>query len=196
MDLFATLVLAHLIADFPLQTQWIYQFKTRSPAGVALHTAIHLAVTAALIRNPLDHWPLLACLGAAHYLTDWLKLRFLTTTQTTGFLLDQAAHLAAMGLLALASLSGRPMWAGVGALLPPELLYPAIAYALAPAAMTFLWVLANDRPPSGLRTTFGGLKTTFGGSAWAGLQVLTLSKLAGLPLVMAIAVERLLSGQL
>lgn len=187
MNLFATLLLGHLIADFPLQTQWVYQFKTRSAAGVALHTAIHVVVAAALIRNPLDHWPLLACLGAAHYLTDWLKLRLSTTTQTVGFLLDQAAHLAAMAILA--------GWAGVATkgglettLLPPELLYPAIVYALAPAAMTFLWVMANDRAGNAARAPSG--------SAWAGLQVLTLSKLAGVPLVMAITVERLLSGQL
>jgi hypothetical protein len=39
----AALVLAYLIADFPLQANWIYRFKVRCAAGLALHAAIHTA---------------------------------------------------------------------------------------------------------------------------------------------------------
>ena len=52
MQLFATLLLGHLIADFPLQTDWVVQFKKRHITGLALHASIHVGVTALLIRDP------------------------------------------------------------------------------------------------------------------------------------------------
>ncbi|MBI3761593.1 MAG: DUF3307 domain-containing protein [Chloroflexi bacterium] len=176
MNLVATLLLGHLIGDFPLQTNWVYQFKCRSSAGVALHVGIHLSVTALLIHDPLHHWPVLAALGLAHFVTDWLKLRFPTAVQTPGFVLDQAAHLAAILLIA-------PIASEVAVVLPPALLYPALLYATVPAAMTLLWVFANDL---GQRIE--------GADDWIQLarrQMLSLAQLAGFPLLMAVTIARL-----
>ena len=58
MDLLATLLLGHLSADFPLQTNWVYRLKNRRWAGVLLHTAIHCVVTAVLLSDSLTHWPM------------------------------------------------------------------------------------------------------------------------------------------
>ncbi len=137
MEPLFTLLLGHLIADFPLQAGPIYRLKLRGWAGVALHAGIHVAVTALLLRNPLRYWPALALLGGLHFATDWLKLRVSFNPQTPGFLLDQAAHVAVLALLA-----GR-IPAGAAAL-PGWLLVPALLYALVPGLLTLLWTLAND----------------------------------------------------
>ncbi|MCI0398497.1 MAG: DUF3307 domain-containing protein, partial [Chloroflexi bacterium] len=73
MDTLATLLLAHLIADFPLQTNRIYALKIRSNAGIALHVGIHLAVTILLLKNALADWLLLLILAVSHFTLDWLK---------------------------------------------------------------------------------------------------------------------------
>lgn len=176
MNLISTLLLGHLIADFPLQTNWVYKWKSRSSAGVAFHVAIHLGVTALLIRDPLRHWPLLAVLGLAHFVTDWLKLRLPSSVQTPGFLLDQAAHVAAILLLAGSATE-------VNVVLPPVLLYPALLYATVPAAMTLTWVFANDV----------GQEIENAGD-WiqvARRQMLSLAQLAGFPLLMAVTIARI-----
>ena len=75
MHLFAILLLGHLIADFPLQMDWIFQLKHRHWAGILLHSVIHSVLTAILIEAPLTHWPMLVSLGLIHFAIDWLKLR-------------------------------------------------------------------------------------------------------------------------
>jgi len=137
MQLFATLLLGHLIADFPLQTDWVVQLKKRHFTGLALHAGIHVGVTALLIRDPFYHWPILVILGLAHFATDWLKLRFTTHSQAPGFLIDQAAHLGVILLIAKRT----PELAVV---LPSWVLYPAVLVGMAPAIAMFLLILAND----------------------------------------------------
>lgn len=137
MQLFATLLLGHLIADFPLQTDWVVQFKKRHITGLALHAGIHVGVTALLIQDPFYRWPILVILGLSHFATDWLKLRFTTYSQAPGFLIDQAAHLGVILLIAKRT----PELAVV---LPSWVLYPAVLVGMAPAIAMFLLILAND----------------------------------------------------
>lgn len=137
MDLLATLLLGHLIADFPLQTDWVFRLKKRHIAGVALHAVIHVGATAMLIQHPLHNWPILASLGLAHFVTDWLKLRFAGGPQAPGYVIDQGVHLGVILLVA--------RWAPqtVG-LLPAWILYPTLLIATAPLIMMFVLVRASD----------------------------------------------------
>ncbi|MDW4548818.1 DUF3307 domain-containing protein [Defluviimonas sp. D31] len=105
IETFAALLLAHVLADFVLQTRSIAETK-RSPATLLLHGAIVLA-TAQAATGRIDAPELLA-LAVLHVAIDWTK----TKAGASGlgpFLADQAAHLVT--LAALAAL--RPdLWAG------------------------------------------------------------------------------------
>ncbi len=177
MSTFFILLLTHLIADFPLQTNRIYTLKTTSGhKGLALHVAIHLLVALILVQNPWQHVPLLLAYGAIHYLVDWLKVRQSTTTQTPGFLLDQAAHLLTVGVLAAvrpALLTWLPGW----------LVVISVGLALLPAMMTFLWVWATDlhsEQPNNATIT------------WASHHLLPLSQRVGSVFVLGLTVLSLL----
>lgn len=174
MELFATLLLAHLIADFPLQTNCVFELKVRHWTGIFLHVAIHVFVTALLINDPLRYWPLLAALGAVHFATDWFKLRLPFRFQAAGFILDQIAH-----VLALVVLAGR--WPSATGVLPATLLRPAIAYALIPAALMFLSVLAVDIEQVAFRLS-DRLKDK-------APQLVALSQVAGWPLILGVVVN-------
>ncbi|MCA9917983.1 MAG: DUF3307 domain-containing protein [Anaerolineales bacterium] len=137
MSTFFVLLLAHLLADFPLQTNRIFRLKVTSNAGLALHVMIHVVMTALLLRQPARYLDLLLALAVAHFLTDWVKVRFPTDPQWPGFVLDQLAHLAAIVALAW----WRPV---VTAVLPLWLMLPLIIFVLLPAGLMLLWVWAND----------------------------------------------------
>jgi hypothetical protein len=138
MNTFVILLLAHLIADFPLQTNRIFSLKTTQPhKGLFLHVAVHLLVAAILLQNPLRYAPLLLAYVAIHYVVDWLKLRQKATPQVPGFLLDQAAHLLTIVLLA----AWQP---DLTTYLPDWLAVLGVMLAFVPAILTFLWVWATD----------------------------------------------------
>ncbi|MEZ4622460.1 MAG: DUF3307 domain-containing protein [Caldilineaceae bacterium] len=173
MNLTAALVVGHLIADFPLQTSWVYRFKTESWLGVVLHSAIHVIVTALLIHPLRSALPMLIVLGILHFITDFTKLRVPAKRQTPGFVIDQMAHLVVVMMLA-------QYWEGhITASLPNALLFFLIGYGTFLGGMIFLWVLACDLAKSGL-----GSKPMV---RWARTNLLTLSQYAGLSLVFFLA---------
>lgn len=135
---FATLLLGHFIADFPLQTDHIFRLKMRCSLGVLLHVAIHVGIMAVLLQNPLAQWRELLILGVTHFLIDWLKVRWETRQEWAGFLLDQAAHVSVLAYMVLAnpSLAVReiPLW----------LLIVGLLGTLSSAVFMFLWIVAND----------------------------------------------------
>ena len=92
----AVLVSAHAVADFALQTRTIYQRKS-NPLVLALHALIHGAVSYLFLQS-WNLWQLPLLLFLSHALIDGAKLR-LSDDGAPGFLLDQAAHLAAIALL-------------------------------------------------------------------------------------------------
>ena len=137
MTIFLALLLAHLLADFPLQTNRIFRLKVAGNAGLVLHVLIHLLMTALLVGRPLHHLDLLGVLGVMHFVVDWTKLRFPGERQWPGFLLDQLAHLISLGLLAL--------WQPeVTAVLSLWVMFPLILLVSLPALLMLLWVWAND----------------------------------------------------
>ncbi len=140
MDAFVVLLIAHLIADFPLQTGWVYKMKIKSLRGLILHVAMHPVITALLIKDVGQWWGILLGLFGLHFLIDWVKLRIKTKIQVAGFLLDQLAHV--VSLIFLASLAD-----GLQSYLPRQFLVPILLGVLVPAFFTFLWVLAMDFKP-------------------------------------------------
>lgn len=89
------LILAHVLADFVFQTNWMVSNKTRL-AGFAAHGAVVLAMlvlTMGQISLPL------AWLALLHMATDLAKTRL--PQNLTAFLADQALHGLALTALAL-----------------------------------------------------------------------------------------------
>jgi len=169
MSLFATLLLGHLLGDFLLQTNWVFEFKTRSWIGIALHTAIHLVVTALLIQNWWDLRGLLALLGILHFTIDWVKIRYSSKSQTFDFLLDQLAHLVVIILFTMYwSTLAQPM-------LPEWMVEWAIYYAAIPACGIFIWVMALELVLKG----YGHIRPI----RWLQSHLLQISQYAGIPLL-------------
>ncbi len=91
----AALLLAHVLADFVFQTNWMVRNKLR-PEGLALHGLVVL-VAAVVVTGNVS--PSLLWLTAVHIAIDALKAR--ARPGLGPFLIDQAAHLASLVALAL-----------------------------------------------------------------------------------------------
>jgi len=96
-ETFLALLAAHLVADFPLQPDWMIKRK-RNPAVLGLHAAV-VALTAIVA---LGAWPapLLLILLVTHLAMDAIKVYALKDT-IQAFILDQLVHLLVIGGLAL-----------------------------------------------------------------------------------------------
>ncbi len=112
----AALLLAHVLADFVVQTRRIAAAKARRhPGALAAHAAaVALAAAATLGARDAAAWGVVAGLTAAHLATDLAKGAF--RPGAGAFLADQAAHLAV--LLAVAALWpglwAAGLWAAIG----------------------------------------------------------------------------------
>lgn len=137
MATFTVLYLAHLIADFPLQTNRIFELKAQGNRGILLHVGIHLLVAAVLIQNSYRYWYIFLLLGIMHFAIDWAKLRLPGRRQAPGFILDQFAHVASILILV-------GLWPAVPAVMPLWLMWLGIVMILVPATLMFLWVWATD----------------------------------------------------
>ncbi len=106
----AALLLAHILADFVLQTGWMVANKRRHVA-MAAHVAVVLA-TAVAATGTLH--PALIALTAAHLAIDLVKTLALPRG-LMAFLADQAAHLATIGFAAAAApdLWAAGLWAEI-----------------------------------------------------------------------------------
>lgn len=137
LESYASLLLAHLIADFPLQTNLVYRLKSASNSGIALHAFIHVLTTFILTGARWDKWAVWLFLLGSHYFIDWAKLQWKATSQSTGFLIDQLTHLMVLFLVAL--------WQpDLMSILPPWVFYLTFVYAWLPAVLMYLWVYANE----------------------------------------------------
>jgi|GEM_PF-1057316 len=169
MTLFTTLMLGHLLGDFLLQTNWVFNFKTRSWVGIAIHTLIHLVATALLLHNWDELWSLFITLGILHFATDWVKIRYPSSSQTFDFILDQIAHLIVIILCTL-------YWGPVARpILPLEIMINSIYYAALPAVGILIWVIAIELSLRG----YGHL----GLVNWVQNHLLRLSQYVSVPLL-------------
>ncbi len=111
------LVLAHLLADYPLQTNWIVTNKRR-PEAMAIHIAIVFVLTFIALRGTL--LPTLAIVGI-HLGIDLIKT-YLAPEKLWTYLGDQLAHLATIA-------GALWFWPELGLLWPSAT--PIIQYSLA-----------------------------------------------------------------
>ena len=107
MLLFHRLLLAHVIADFPLQTTELVRWKQHSPYGVVVHCLI-VAVTSSLLLLPDMNrfWPGVLALTLVHVLTDQGKIALARrrphSDNVFSFLADQLVHIVALAVVSLA----------------------------------------------------------------------------------------------
>ena len=103
MTLFWRLLLAHLLADYPLQPNALVRMKDK-PIGLALHLGIHAVVTMAMLWPVADVlWPGVLGLMLFHGLLDRAKIRktaALGLSEPAAYLLDQTLHLISLVTLA------------------------------------------------------------------------------------------------
>ena len=105
MFLFYRLLLAHIIADFPLQTNQIFKIKMNTQWGVLLHTLIVL-IFSILFTFPYLEDPkvmiILLVIFLSHTVIDKLKLEYSKKTKNQSIrilLLDQVLHIAIIAVL-------------------------------------------------------------------------------------------------
>ena len=137
--MFWTLLLAHLVADYPLQSNWLIRVK-RTPWGLALHVAIHLVVMSVLVWPILPQvWRVVAAIGVFHFALDAGK-NALTARRpqwhVSSYLTDQALHVTSLWLAAA--------WVSrhLAAVAPP--LQPNLAILLSGYLFaTYIWFISE-----------------------------------------------------
>jgi hypothetical protein len=133
--LFFQLYLAHLVADFLLQPDWVARRKT-GIRPLAAHAAIHLVCAAAAVNLGLDRRVAGAIVGIAliHTLLDYAKAR-LSGDGWIAFTADQAAHVL---VVALASIWLTGSWPGTIDVIRSVVTSPHVyLYACAYVAVVF-----------------------------------------------------------
>jgi len=128
----AALLLAHMLADFVLQSDAMVRNK-RHPRMMALHGAIVTAAAWAALGFPAAPW-LILLIAASHLAIDLVKVHALRP-DLRAFLLDQAAHVVVIAIAAalFPGAYGAGLWA-----VPPTWL-AAIA---GPWLIGLPWVMA------------------------------------------------------
>jgi hypothetical protein len=107
MTIFWLLFLAHLIADFPLQTSAIYSFKKKKIVGILPHVAIYSAINVLVLLpflNSVHTWLSIIALFVVHTIVDRGKLIFVQTNSRDNllhFLLDQIIHILSIWVISL-----------------------------------------------------------------------------------------------
>ena len=97
LETLLALLTAHLIGDFVAQNDWMVENKKRFNV-LLLHVFVLTALTALVMGT--WSWPILAGTFGSHLAIDWIKSRAKDNLLT--FTLDQAAHLMAALVIAIA----------------------------------------------------------------------------------------------
>jgi len=105
MFLFYRLLLAHIIADFPLQTNQIFKIKTNTEWGVLIHTLIVLIFSILFAFPYLEDIKVIIVIVViflSHTVIDKLKMEYSKKTKNQSIrilLLDQVLHIAIIAIL-------------------------------------------------------------------------------------------------
>lgn len=142
MNILITLLIAHLFADFPLQTNKLAQLKEKYWYGVLLHVLVHVLVMSLLIHESLSYWPLLLGVGAAHFIIDGLKFFCPAQKGIVYFLVDQLLHVGT--IVVAAYLVHQDGLSAPVSILPQAWLLPILSGAFVPAIMVLLWIWTNS----------------------------------------------------
>lgn len=101
--MFWTILLAHAIADYPLQPNWLVAAK-KTWSGLTLHIVVHLIIMLLLVGAARAIiWPYLLFLSIIHFAIDVGKNVFSKQNPDwiiTGYLSDQMFHILSIGLVA------------------------------------------------------------------------------------------------
>lgn len=130
------LILAHLLADFPLQTKILFELKKRSIGGLILHSGVWVLLVIILVPHLLLLPKSLALFFVSHTFFDFVKLKitekYPRLDNIVFFLIDQMFHIVVI-------LIASNIW-------PQESIYSIfkvkclLFYCLVgPASMTFLF---------------------------------------------------------
>lgn len=137
--MFWNLLLAHFLADYPLQNSWMAAHKDRWQV-LALHAGIHFAVMM-LVISPAwrELWPYLLLLALVHFLIDRGKLALNALRPgwvVLPYLIDQLLHYLILGAAAwwIVRTQGSPTLA-----LDPDLAILATGYLLG----TYVWAISE-----------------------------------------------------
>ena len=173
MLLFKLLVLAHLVADFPLQSARVYRMKLTRLAGQLPHAGIALATTVCVcytIAGDWSVWAFAAAIASLHLLIDALKVDLSARGVLGGglwaFCADQALHLATLATVFLTPLPDSPALRGTlparldeAGILTPAILFVAATfggvYLLSAARRTLFETCAETPPPGGAEKYYG-----------------------------------------
>jgi Protein of unknown function (DUF3307) len=173
MQLFITLLIAHLFADFPLQTNLLAAWKEKHWLGIVPHVLIHMGITALLLNNGQRYWPLVVLLGIAHFGIDLLKLLYPGKKGIGYFLLDQMLHFATLLLAAfMAERAWNPAPVGI---FPDEWLPLILFSASIPAFMVLSWVWINSLNQEYIRRVYV--------LSWSKQELLLLEQRIGLTII-------------
>jgi hypothetical protein len=181
MYIFYRLLLAHLLAEFPLQFDLIYRLKISKKTGIWLHSFIFFAVAMFLLIpwwSVGRFWLFLIFLLLTHYALDRLKIIFYRRYQVDNlgiFLLDQVAHIGFISLVFFIGLDERARFKLPTALNVFTVLYQDnqivlifIGYLFATFGASFLVyylekLIFTSRTQKGFLTTAEKYYTIFGG---------------------------------
>lgn len=137
--MFWQLLLAHFLADFPLQPLWLVRSK-RFFWGLAVHGTVHFLTLLLVVGSARGViWPQLLALALIHFAIDVLKYRFGSRRPnwvTAPYFIDQAVHI--LSVLVVAS--------RIGTLAPelPLAIAPAVAIvASAYVVATHVWFVTE-----------------------------------------------------
>jgi len=107
MNIFLLLLLAFLIADYPFQTNWVFNVRVKYKWGKWVHVFIHTITTTIFLTPYLNHyqsWLVILIITATHYIIDHMKKPNIWL-----FFLDQMMHLGVIIVCALAMRGLLPM---------------------------------------------------------------------------------------
>lgn len=127
-DTFAALLLAHVCADFLLQSDAMAQGKqARAPRALLMHALIVLATATLAVAPMAPDQAMIGLLGLAlaHIVIDVIK-SFAPSASLSAFLADQAAHVVTLAVMAhwFPGLYAGSLWSGLD-WLPPVMIITA-----------------------------------------------------------------------
>lgn len=127
MVIFWRLVLAHLLADFTLQFDFVNRLKRRSFWGMLIHCLTHLVMSVALTWNYLgdtwfsagpfgvNGWEALLTMFVLHFAVDEFRIYTMRSwyrDNTVSFLMDQFVHLYVLFLISPVDIGGQGLLMG------------------------------------------------------------------------------------
>jgi hypothetical protein len=149
--MFWHIVLAHLLGDYPLQTDWMVENKNKL-WGLGLHIAVHLSAMLILVGDARKViWPQLVLIALIHFVLDQTKTslgRLWPNRVVIQYLTDQFLHIASIFLVSV--------WIDEmlsADLLPTNLEWPI--YAIGYLLVTYVWYI-TERTLAGADQVYQG----------------------------------------